>query len=201
VGVVGLFAATLWKYAWQKSIERRNPVASPRPVCLWCDEAHTFLTSYDMQFQTTCRAARAATVLLSQNLSNYYAVLGGTDKGKAVADSLLGNLNLKIFHASGDHVTNEWMASMIGRSRQLVCSSNISRDPTDPISSSLGIGTSHNSSGVSEIFEFEVQPSACTTLRTGGPANHWLVDSIIFSNGSCFNATGRPYLFCTFSQK
>jgi hypothetical protein len=200
-GDVGLFAATLWKYAWQKSIERRNVVASPRPVCLWCDEAHTFLTSYDMQFQTTCRAARAATVLLSQNLSNYYAVLSGNDKGKAVADSLLGNLNLKIFHANGDHVTNEWMASMIGRSRQLVCNSNSSGDPTDPISASLGIGTSHNSSGVSEVFEFEVQPSVCTTLRTGGPGNHWLVDSIIFSNGSCFKATGRPYLFRTFSQK
>jgi type IV secretory pathway TraG/TraD family ATPase VirD4 len=201
-GDVGLFAATLWKYAWQKSIERRNVVTSPRPVALWCDEAHTFLTSYDMQFQTTCRAARAATVLLSQNLSNYYAMLGGSEKGKAVADSLLGNLNLKIFHANGDHVTNEWMAAMIGRSRQLVGnSSSTSSVPTDAVSAALGIGMPQISAGVSEIYEFEVQPAICTTLRTGGPANGWLVDSIIFSNGVCFQATGRPYLFCTISQK
>jgi hypothetical protein len=200
-GDVGLFAATLWKHAWQKSIERRNVATSRRPVALWCDEAHTFLTSYDMQFQTTCRAARASTVLLSQNLSNYYAVLGGSDKGKAVADSLLGNLNLKICHANGDHVTNEWLAAMIGRSRQFVSNSSSSRDPTDSISATMGIGMPHSSAGVSEIFEFEVQPSVCTTLRTGGAANRWLVDSIIFSNGSCFHATDRPYLFCTFSQK
>jgi type IV secretory pathway TraG/TraD family ATPase VirD4 len=133
-GDVGLFAATLWKYSWERSIERRNVVTSPRPVVLWADEAHTFLTSYDMQFQTICRAARAATVLISQNLSNYYAVLGGSDKGNAVADSLLGNLNLKIFHANGDHVTNEWMANMIGRTRVLVASSNVTHIPTPTLS-------------------------------------------------------------------
>ena len=200
-GDVGLFAATLWKHAWEKSIERRNVATSPRPVALWCDEAHTFLTSYDMQFQTTCRAARAATVLISQNLSNYYAMLGGSDKGNAVADSLLGNLNLKIFHANGDHVTGEWMANMIGRSRQLVASSTVSYEASDPLSNSLGIGTSHTSAGVSEVFELEVPSSACAGFRTGGPANRWLVDALVFANGSCFHATGRPYLFCTFSQE
>jgi hypothetical protein len=93
------------------------------------------------------------------------------------------------------------MAAMIGRSRQLVANSNSSRDPTDSFSNALGIGTWNTSAGVSEVFEFEVQPSVCTMLRTGGPSNHWLVDSIIFSNGSCFHATGHPYLFYTFSQK
>jgi hypothetical protein len=195
---VGLFAAILWKHAFQKHIERRNVNQSPRPVALWCDEAQTFVSSYDQQFQTTCRAARVSTVLLSQNLSNYYAVLGGGEKGKALADSMLGNLNTRIFHANGDSVTNEWAASMIGRSRQYMV--NVSNSHDAHVLESFH-GRSQSTGGVSEIFEYTVQPSAFTKLRTGGPANKYLIDSIIFSNGACFHATGRPHLSCAFSQK
>jgi hypothetical protein len=116
-------------------------------------------------------------------------------------NSLFGNLNTRIFHANGDNKTNEWMAEVIGRTRVLVASANTSQDPTDSVSGMFGIGPLRTSSGVSEVFEFEVPPATCTKFRTGGPANNWLADSIIFSNGSCFHATGRPYLFCTFSQK
>ena len=117
-GDVGQFAQVLWKHAFQTSMERRDISANPRPVFLWIDEAHHFCTSYDMMFQTTCRSARVATVLLSQNISNFIAALGAGEKGKAEADSLFANLNTKIFHANSDPVTNEWAATTIGKSRQ-----------------------------------------------------------------------------------
>jgi hypothetical protein len=154
-----------------------------------------------MLFQSTCRSYKVSNALLSQNISNFYATMGNGQKSEALVNSLFGNLNTRIFHANGDFNTNEWMAKTIGRTRVLVASANTSHDPTDSMSAMFGIGPSRTTSGVSEVFEYEVPPSICTAFRTGGPANRWLVDSIIFSNGSCFHATGRPYLFCTFSQK
>ena len=52
---VGQFAQVLWKAMFQRAIERRNLRTNDRPVFLWADEAQYVTTSYDMQFQTTCR--------------------------------------------------------------------------------------------------------------------------------------------------
>jgi hypothetical protein len=167
---------------------------------MWQDEAQYFVLSTDMLFQSTCRSSKVSNVVLSQNICNFYAMMGG-EKSEPLVDSLLGNLNTRIFHANGDHKTNEWMAKAIGRTRLTVANVNTSHEPTDYVSASFGLGPTRTTAGISEVFEYEVQPTVCTTFRTGGPANRWLVDSLIISNGSCFHATGRPYLFCTFSQK
>lgn len=202
-GEVGVFAQVLWKYAFQRSIERRDVMANARPVFLWADEAQNFITSYDMQFQTTCRAARVATVLLTQNVSNVYATLGGSEKGRSEAASLFANLNTKVLHANGDPVTNEWAASLVGRSRQFMASGNSSRSAED-VSAMPGLDwlrePTSTSAGFSEAFEYEVQPSAFTRLRTGGLANRGLIDAIVFQNGRAF-VTGKTWLRATFEQK
>lgn len=204
-GEVGQFAQVLFKHCFQRSIERRNVATSPRPVFLWADEAQHFITSYDMQFQTTCRAARVATVYLTQNVSNVYAALGGGDKGRAEADSLFANLNTKVFHANGDPVTNEWAASLIGRSRQFMASGNSSFDNDHRWAAAVELdwldGGGSTSAGFSETFEFEVQPREFTRLRTGGPANGWIVDGIVFQNGRKFAASGRTWLKTAFRQR
>lgn len=203
-GEVGQFAQVLWKYAFQRSIERRNIAASPRPVFLWADEAQHFVTSYDHSFQTTCRAAGVATVLLSQNYSNFIAALGGNEKARAETDSLLANLNTKILHANGDAVTNEWASRLIGRSRQFLASGNNSYDAEDQWTASLGLDwLGHGGSttaGFSETFEFEVQPREFTRLRTGGPPL-WMVDGIVFQNGRMFETSGRTWLETSFRQR
>lgn len=204
-GEVGQFAQALFKYCFQRSIERRNVAVSPRPVFLWADEAQNFINSYDMQFQTTCRAARVATVYLTQNVSNVYAALGGGDKGRAEADSLFANLNTKIFHANGDPVTNEWAASLIGRSRQFMMNGNSSYDADDQWLASIGLDRLRKgggaSAGFSEVLEFEVQPREFTRLKTGGPANGWVVEGIVFQNGRIFEASGRTWLKTAFKQR
>jgi type IV secretory pathway TraG/TraD family ATPase VirD4 len=197
-GEVGQFAQVLWKMAFQRSIERRNVAMNDRPAFLWADEAQFFTTSRDTEFQTTCRASRVATVLLSQNISNFYAAFGSGEQGRAQADSLFGNLNMKIFHANGDPVTNEWAASLIGRSRQFLVNSSSSSQPNDSLFGYSSIG--QNSAGVSEHIDFEVQPQRFTTLRRGGPP-HWEVDGIVFQGGRRFRKTGRTWMQVSFAQR
>lgn len=203
-GEVGQFAQVLWKLMFQRAIERRNVAVSPRPVFLWADEAQNFVTSYDMQFQTTCRAARVATVLLSQNYSNFLAALGGGEKGRAETDSLLANLNTKILHANGDPVTNDWAAGLIGRSLQVLSSGNSTYDAEDQWKAAIGLDwfgrTGSTSAGFSETYEYEVQPREFTRLRTGGPENRCQVDGIVFQNGRQFAASGRTWLRTSFQQ-
>ena len=198
---VGVFAQVLWKYVFQRSIERRDTTANPRPVFFWADEAQNFVTSYDMQFQTTARSSRVATVLLSQNLSNFYAALGGGDQGKAQADSLLANLNTKVFHANGDPVTNEWAASLIGRTRQFLINGGNSYQTPDCTALPWMRSLPSVNAGISETFEFEVQPSVFTSLRRGGFASGGEVDGIVFQGGRRFRATGRSWIRRTFLQR
>lgn len=199
---VGQFAQVLWKYAFQRAIERRDVRINPRPVFLWADEAQNFITSYDSQFQTTCRSARVATVLLSQNVSNFYGGLGGNEKARAEADSLFANLNTKILHANSDSVTNEWAARMIGRCRQFFVNANNSESPSGDLSLWSEVGANiQKSAGVTESYEFEVQPSVFSTLRTGGMKYRGLVDAIVFQNGTTFQATDRTWLQVTFDQQ
>lgn len=55
--------------------------------------------------------------------------------------------------------------------------------------------------GMSEQMEFEVQPRVFTSLRTGGPANQWTVDSIVFQGGRVFAGSERTWLPVSFDQK
>ncbi len=203
-GEVGQFAQVLWKYCTQKQLERRSVQENPRPAFLWADEAQHFLTSYDFQFQATCRSAWVATVLLSQNYSNFVAALGGNEKGRVETDSLLANLNTKVLHGNSDPVTNEWASRLIGRTLQCRASGNHSHAADDQVSALLGLdwvrenGTT--SGGFSEVMEAEVEPREFTRLRTGGPPS-WIVDGIVFQNGKVFNASGRSWLPVQFNQK
>lgn len=201
-GQVGQFAQVLWKTSFQRSIERRDVRVSPRPVFLWADEAQYFVASpYDMQFQTTCRASRVATVLLTQNIGTLQAAFGGGDAGRAEMDSLAGNLNTKIFHAQGDSVTNEWAAALIGKSRQFLTNSSSHQQPENWWENWAGFGNAPSTSaGISEHIDYEVQPRRFTQLRRGGPANDFRVDGIVFQGGKRFKTTGRTWLPVMFDQ-
>src|SRR5581483_3273373 len=186
-GEIGLIANIIWKYSFQHSIERRDMKANPRGVFLWQDEAQFFWTDYDVMFQQTARASGVATFLLSQSISNFYAVAGDGQKGKAQVDSLWGNLNLKIFHANGDAATNQWVAEMVGKSRQRFMNASSSQQSHDPYSVLMG-GGGHQSGGFSEQMDYEINPAffASSQLRTGGPEHKFLVDAILFSPVVCF---------------
>lgn len=178
-GETGVLLQGIWKYAFQRAMSRRDMRTSPRPVILWMDEAQHFITSHDQMFQTTCRSARVATVMLTQNTGNLYAVLGGDREGRPAADSLLGNLNTKIIHANTDPVTNEWAAGLLGRCRRFFLNAGTSRPAPTGWWSSARDDHSQHSGGVSEQMDYEMQPAEFAMLRTGGPAHGGIVDAVV----------------------
>jgi hypothetical protein len=201
-GEAGTVAQCLAKRHFQMTVERRRYDATQRPVMLVADEAQFFFNSHDTLFQTTARGSGCATLYATQNIPNCHAAFGGGDVGKAQAESLLGNLNTKFFHANADVATNEYASQLIGRSKQFLFNANTSHGPSTFLSRAAGDPQSGQlSSGLSETFEHEVQPSAFTRLRTGGVSHRRFVDVIVFQNGRQFRASGKTWLPVTFRQE
>ena len=204
---LGQFAQGLFKYVWQRAVERRVPPGTSRsdaqetirPVFLWADESQFFVNQYDALFQSTARSSRACTVYLTQNLPGYQTALGGGD-GKSAAEAFLGNLQTKIFHANGDPQTNNWAADSIGRVRQLQFSGGMSE------TTNQAKGSSQNAGGTM-TFEYVIQPQEFTMLRTGGDDNDAMVDAVIFQGGRRWAGEERAkpairnYIRHSFNQK
>lgn len=179
-----------YKYIWQQAAERRKIIPGKTiPIFLWADEAQNFVTDYDMHFQATARSSMACTVYLTQNMPNYYAELGG-EAGKNRVDSLVGNLQTKIFHANSDHVTNEFASNTIAKAWLT---------KTDETYSINQGGFSFSEANRS-VFEYDVIPQKFTTLKKGGWANDRLVEGIVFQNGRRWR-NGKTHLLAGFKQQ
>jgi len=190
-GELGQYAAVLMKFMTQKALERRQSY-DERPVFIWADEAHYFASDYDQIFQTTARSSRACTVYLTQNYSNYLSTLGG-ESARPKVDSLLGNLQTKIFHQNGDAVTNRWAAEAIGRRLQYRYGSSVSHS-----ASAQGYSSTVTESE-QQVIELDLEPSAFTTLLKGGAPSHNVVEGIMFQSGRVWN-NGRTWLRVLFPQ-
>ena len=189
-GTKGAMVQGLIKYMWQKSIQRRNTDESPLPVFLWADESQLFVNSYDADFQQTARSARACTVFLTQNISNYYARIGGKD-ASAETNRLLGGLQTKIFHLNGDKITNEYAADTIAKEKKFMGGEGITF--TDE-------GVSLNRSR-SESMQYTIEPGEFINLKSGSDRNQGEVTAIIFRPGVQWQDTGRPHRYVSFYQK
>lgn len=208
-GDIGRFAQVLFKTIWQKATERRddlrdtleaadgttqpNPRFNPdfRPVFLWADESQHFATTEDVYFQATARSSLAATVYLTQNISNYYAIMGGKDP-KAATDSFLGNLVTKIFHANGDPATNEWAERLFGRRVAM------GRGGSLPLQQQQQQQQGFTAS-FQEIEAPFIRGSRFTALKAGGPP-HFKVESVIFHPRTIAHDPDQPFIEHTFEQ-
>ncbi|CAN5819182.1 hypothetical protein BH10BAC2_BH10BAC2_27030 [soil metagenome] len=190
--VSGIYAQCLFKYLWQQAVERRNVTDHTIPVFLWVDESQYFVNEYDTIFQTTARSSRACTVFLTQNISNYYAQIGGKEASSKV-DSLLGNLSTMIFHANSDAKTNEYASTLIGSALQNFGSVNETQD------AHLNYSTSRSKTLTSQ-FGVQVQPRLLTTLKSGGEQNDYEVEAIMFVSGREWS-DGRNFNEVMFDQK
>jgi type IV secretory pathway TraG/TraD family ATPase VirD4 len=181
---IGIYAQAIYKRTWQQAVERRDVKKHPIPVFMWIDEAQYFLNEEDMMFQTTARSSKACTVMLSQNISNYYATIGGKNPKERV-NSLLGNLATKIFHANNDYVTNEWAANTIGKTFQSKTSSSIGK---------------YDSVSISESLNYQVEPQEFTVLLSGAEINKFDVEGIVTVAGKKWS-NGKNFLNAAFNQK
>jgi len=186
-GEVGRFAQVVYKTVWQRATERRSLVGDWRPVFLWADEAQHFITSEDMLFQQTARSRWAATVYLTQNLPNYHAALGGRN-AQAVTESLLGNLQTKVFHQNSDPTSNEWGERLFAKAT------------THRRGTSFGL---QQNQGLTTNFQESIEPVVpairFTKLKKGG-APDFKVESIIYCGGRVSSLTGSPLIEHTFNQ-
>lgn len=178
---LGVYAQSIYKKVWQQVVERREVNKHPRPVFMWVDEAQYFINEDDTMFQTTARSVRACTVLITQNISNYYAAIGGQNP-QARVDSLLGNLVTKIFHTNNDHVTNEWAAKTIGKVYQTKETINFAEE---------------GSISTSDILDYQVQPQEFTLLKAGGGGLN--VQAVVTTAGKTWS-NGRNYIKVAFEQ-
>lgn len=169
---LGQMAQILWKYCFQRAMERRDVKQYPRSVFIFGDEYQYLYSSKDSLFQTTARSLRVSVVAMSQNLSNFYSVLGGENK-KSEVDSLFGNFNTKIFHAQSEERTQMWASNMIGRDHQAKVNMNF--------------GGKSPSFSLSENIEHTLMPIEFTTLKKGGFENDLIVEGIVFQNGRIFS--------------
>lgn len=183
----GRFITRTHKYLFQQAMSGREPItADTRPVFLFCDEAQSYLSPGDADYQALCRDRRAATVYLSQNLDNYVAVTGSRER----AEQLLANLTLKIWHANSGP-TNEWASRQIADAWQNVAGHNFSN---------RGEGQHSFSSSISPQTKAQVMPSEFTRLRAGGATAQRCVDAIVFKASRVFRLSGQPYVRTTFVQ-
>lgn len=191
---VGRVVQSIWKTLFQQAVLRRNIETDPTPVFLWCDEAQSFVTTFDYEYLATARSARACTVYLTQNISNYHARLG--QDAKSQVDALLGLFQTKIFHANGDYATNQYAADLIGQKWTTTGSWSVqsgsgSRDDASHTSSSYG---------QSESVQYKVLPTQFAALRKGGPANENQVEAVVFQGGRMWRASDDTYICVVFPQ-
>jgi hypothetical protein len=196
---VGRMAAVIWKYCLQKAVERRtdNAGGGGRPLFIWADECQHFASRYDALFQATARSSRAASVYLTQGYPSLASAFGGGAEGRALADTLLGNMATKIFHANSDAETNRLAAELVGRRLQSL------RNSGSGTSLSLGgqasVGSS-SSRGRSEHMDYDIQPAEFSLLRKGGAENGHCADALVFQNGRSWSGTGRSWRKVAFRQ-
>jgi hypothetical protein len=186
----GIIAQSVFKLLFQQAVERRKTKDHPTPVFLWCDEAQFFINPYDQLFLTTARSSRTATVFLSQNISNYFAIMG--QNGGAQVDSLMGNLCTKIFHANSDAHTNEYASRLLGQVQTI-------RRNTTENSSPSSLFNSHSQTTSIE-YQIQVQSRDFTVLASGGDLHDFIVHGIVAVSGREWS-DGANFLRVPFKQK
>jgi hypothetical protein len=201
-GQGGKLAQGIMRYCFQTNALRRSVNECTRPIFFNGDEFQHFLTSHEQIFQTTCRSARIATVYLTQNIPNIVAALGGGSLAKAQCDSLIANMNTKLFFCNSCSTTNEYAANLVGRTRQFMLNAGQSHSASHWVDSLAGFGGSPptNNAGMSEVWEYEIQPSAFTTLKTGGFANKGHIETIVVRSGRPFADTGCLWRLVNYQQ-
>ncbi|MBA4853752.1 type IV secretory system conjugative DNA transfer family protein [Emticicia sp. BO119] len=185
---VGRDCQILFKYIWQRAMEKRSISANNRPLFLWADEAQNFLHEHDADYQATARSSRISTVYISQNLPNYYACMGG-QKAEYRVKSFMGTLGTKIFHANADIETNKYASELIGDAYFVDESST----------QTIGKEFSHGR-GQSLKLERMVRPEDFVRLKTGGTLNEGKVEGYLHRQGDPVHK-GLNHVKMTFKQQ
>jgi hypothetical protein len=185
---IGQDSQIMFKYIWQRAMEKRRVGTNGIPVFLWADEAQNFLHEYDAEYQATARSSMIATVYLSQNLPNYHANMGGA-KSEHRVKSFLGTLATKIFHANADIETNRYASELIGDGI------------FEETSTSTTMAGEFSTSETTHLkIDRIVRPEAFPALMTGGNQNGYLTTAYVHFQGNVLQ-NGESHTMTDFHQK
>ncbi len=190
----GHIAQVMFKYLWQRAAEDRG--ADGVPVFLWADEAQLFFTRKDAEFQATARSARVATVYLSQNIPGLLNAVGDQRGGRSAVDTLLANLNTKVFHQNDDPQTNRWASDLFSKSWQPHVSFNVGEQHYQQ--GEHGQNGERRSHGVTQALDDEVIPREFMTLGRGGGGQ---AEAIVYQAGRTWEASQATHIRVQFKQQ
>jgi len=212
-------AQTLFKIVWQGAMLRRGDARRQklRPVFLWADESHLAVSINDTKYQSLCRQAGGCTVYLTQNLSSYQQSLPGPDS-KATTQALLGYFQTQIFHAQADRETIRHAQELFDK--EMVRLKGVSLTSGEGSSVNAGQGDGHNkiaqpsrqggqgrerNESVTDSYQEHLHDAVSvrqlTTLKTGGPRNHYRVGALVFNTGRVWKRSKATYLYTEFIQR
>lgn len=186
-GEAGRLFQIAMKYLTQRMILRRSNRDTTRPVAIFADEAQNFVTPFDPAYQNTCRDPRGCTIYATQSIDNYRDAIGSSE----ATEALLGSLVTKIFHNNAGS-TNKWAEELIANDWRKMSSDSMNQRGEH---GKHTFGLSH-----SDQMHAQVPAVEFTRLRTGGPQNNGIVDSILFQPGRIFSTTQRPFTRVGFAQ-
>ncbi|MEQ1864543.1 MAG: TraM recognition domain-containing protein [Micropepsaceae bacterium] len=190
-GIDGRICNFVWKQAFQRAVLARRVTQQTRPVCLWADEAQTFIDAKDPDYQGRCRSARGCTVFMSQSPAALKRMIPG-DKGDDAVIDFLGNLQTKILHQTSSPEAARFFSDLFSKELVSEMNANIHNGPDG--------GTSSGSS-MTRTERDKLPAIRFTQLRTGGAENGYIVEAYIRkSTTPRFLQTGESFLKVAFPQ-
>lgn len=177
----------MFKYIWQRAMEKRDVTKNGCPVFLWADEAQNFIHEKDTDFQATARSSRVATVYITQNLPNIFASMGG-EKSEYRVKAFLGTLGTKFFFANADTMSNQYSSELIGDDYYI--------DQSESVTTAESFS---QTTGKSRKLERVVRPEKFVSLRVGGPLNDYMTECYIHRQGDCI-LNGQNHIKMKFNQ-
>jgi hypothetical protein len=197
-GVVGLAMLALAKTHFQSCVARRQVGPDTPGTVLFCDESQMCLTDRDPGFLATCRESRCGVVFVTQTWDSYLAAYEGA-QAEAKASVLYSQFATKCIHSLADSRSATAASELLGKHKEMLFSVSSERRPYDPFASDWSETAPGGSAGFQESWQYRLDPSYFTRLRTGGAANGYHVDGVWMQAGKDFG--GRGYLDVTFDQR
>ncbi len=153
LGVVGGIIQSVYLHLMTSAVEKRDLNLSPRPIVFLIDEAHYFVDQKLMKWLSTGRSKLGITVLISQSVDNYLALIDG-NRHQATVDSLMNNLSTKVMCNSSSHSTLDYFSKTSSKVYKRIQTTSVDGKPY-----------------YIEREEYAITPSMVMDLSPGGVKN------------------------------
>jgi hypothetical protein len=189
-----LILQTQMKTCWQLATRRRRLTPQSGLAVCYADEAALYTTSGDGPFLAIARNRKATMVSIGHAIPEFAEKIGHN-----ATMNVFSHFRTKIFQATNDPETAQYAVSLIGETWQ----PQLTQTRTESHTASGAMNLLWNgairllaqcygfswgtSESVTSRLAPQILPHQLATLRTGGKANHFLVDVIIVQSSTTWS--------------